>query len=477
MTTNRSLAAATTQQQYGRRLLRFGLLSMGVLLLLSLLGLIGAYTYAATILNPVQAAPSTATANPFDGRYLLTISDADMVGTAYADGILMQIPGERDTLSILELPLDGNNPPLREVVASNSVTSWPQVLAASPDGHRAYIVETAAEFPDEIEVQRDIFAFPPSERPFNGRAVTVVELATGTTAVYEVMDHTRHLALHPTEHYLAVGAAAQGEQLGILPVATLDEPTTYQFFAIETSTGVPATEITSVSWHPSGRYLALGINRSELAFYEVIEGADGRLELRQHGAHLLLGNTITYGQFTADGNHYLTAEINWAVLPGQAGFVLNPPGEMIAVRFDEENATHRVVSRVAVGQSPEGFAVSPDESLVVTVDMRRTYLPDRLQFIPGSDLNSLSLLTFDNTTGELTLIDQYGFEGVLPEHATFDADGDALGVVIYNRREDPLAPGYIELWNVVHDSDTPALERTGTQVEVVRGPHAMMLVP
>lgn len=431
----------------------------------------GAFTYSATILNPVTNTPITADPNPFDGRYLLTVSDADMVGSAYANDILMQIPGERDTLSVLTLPLTTEDAQIDEVFVSNSVTSWPQVLVPSPDGERAYIVETAGEIADDVEVYPGVQGNPPV-----GRGLTVVELATGATTVYDVADYTLHAAVHPEERYIAIGTKEANRQLAILPIATLDDATTYQFFPMETRDGDPVQEVTSVSWHPSGDYLAVGINSSELIFYEVVTETDGTLGLQSYGERLTLGNTITYGQFTQDGRHYLTAEINWAALPGQLGYVFNPLGEMISVQFDTAEGNHSVASRVTVGQSPEGFAVSPDESLIVTVDMRRTYLPDNLSFIPGADLNSLSLLTFDNTTGELALVEQYGFDGVLPEHAAFDADGDALSVVVYNERENPMNPGYIEFWNVTEGDGTPALERTGARIDVVRGPHTMAVV-
>ncbi|GAB4526786.1 MAG: lactonase family protein [Anaerolineae bacterium] len=456
----------------GGRWLRTAGRVLAVLLVVLVMLIGAAYAYSASLLNPVGTTPATEAARSFDGRYLLTVSDADMVGTAYADGVLMQVPGERDTLSILSLPLNLDSPDVDEVFASNSVTSWPQVLKTSPDGERAYIIETAAEIADTIETYPNVLTDAP-----NGRSLTVVTLATGETTVYDVMDYALHLDIHPEEAYVAVGSAADAQPLGILPISTLDDPTTYQFFPVETRDGQTATEITSVSWHPSGNYLAVGIDRSELAFYEVTAGDEGQVTLRQVGAHVVLGNTISYGQFTADGQYYLTSEINWNALPGQLGYVFNPRGEMIAVRFDPTNGAHEVTSRAVVGQSPEGFAVSPDGSLIVAVDMRRTYLPDGLAFIPGTDLNSLSLLTFDPLTGQLDLIDQYGFEGVLPEHAAFDADGDMLAVVIYNDREAPRGDGYIELWNVNMDGDVPALARTGVRIPVARGPHTMMLVP
>jgi len=58
----------------------------------------------------------------------------------------------------------------------------------------------------------------------------------------------------------------------------------------------------------------------------------------------------------------------------------------------------------------------------------------------------------------------------------FDADGDALGVVVYNTRENPTGDGYIEFWNVTEIEGVPALERTAARADVVRGPHTMALV-
>jgi hypothetical protein len=64
-----------------------------------------------------------------------------------------------------------------------------------------------------------------------------------------------------------------------------------------------------------------------------------------------------------------------------------------------------------------------------------------------------------------------------PSTPPFDADGDALGVVVYNERERPLGPGLIEFWNVVREGGEPRLERTAIRLPVVRGPHAMALIP
>jgi hypothetical protein len=72
--------------------------------------------------------------------------------------------------------------------------------------------------------------------------------------------------------------------------------------------------------------------------------------------------------------------------------------------------------------------------------------------------------------------EEYGFEGLLPEQATFDATGKALAVVVYHYREPSPKTGAIEFWNVI-PGNTPRLERTNYKLDVVRGAHDIVLVP
>ncbi len=446
------------------------------LLTVTLLLVGGIFGIAAQNTTQVTPAPIEAQTTQFDGRYLLAASDADMVGTAYSDGVLRQIPEDTDTLSLIELPLTDATARVIEIPVSNSVTSWPQIIAVAPDGSTVYVVETAGQVDDSTE-QLNTADFPA------GRVVTVIDISSGADraeiTTVDVGDDPIHLAISADGAYLAIGLRERGRQLAILPTATLNDPATFAYFSVEQSDGQPSEEVTAVSWHPSGDFLAVGNDSRELQFYRVEREASS-VSLTPHGERLQLGNTITYGQFTQDGRYYLTAEINWETVPAPLGNIVNPPGAMIAIGFDETAAAaHDVVSRVTVGLSPEGFAVSPTEDLIVTVNMRRTYLPDGLAATtPGGDFNSLSLLSFDNETGELRVLgEEYGFEGVLPEQAMFDTDGDSLGVVIYNERENPMNPGYVEFWNVLRDGDMPRLERTAVQLPVVRGAHAMGLIP
>jgi hypothetical protein len=85
---------------------------------------------------------------------------------------------------------------------------------------------------------------------------------------------------------------------------------------------------------------------------------------------------------------------------------------------------------------------------------------------------TLSLMTLDRA-GQLTKIDDYPFEGSLPEGAAFDASGNALAVTVYNYFT--LKPeGGIEFWQVI-EKPTPELRRTGYVIDVGRGVHQVLV--
>lgn len=116
--------------------LRRGLLAgLGMLLALVIYGLL-------QLIEPIGITPITANATvQFTGQALLVASDADMVATAYADAQLDRIAGIEDTLTLMGLPLNAKQPAIASVQVSNSVMSWPQIIAVSPDGQRAYVAE------------------------------------------------------------------------------------------------------------------------------------------------------------------------------------------------------------------------------------------------------------------------------------------------------------------------------------------------
>lgn len=445
-------------------------------LLWVLLGLIaGLVIYGLLqLIEPVSIAPvpPVAQSPPFSGRALLIASDADMIASAYADAKLDRVEGIEDTLTTIELPLDPAQPAVAAIPVPNSVMSWPQIIATSPDGTIAYVAEVRGTPLPEIQELDSIEDMP------DGSQITVINIANpAEPELIETVDvgrNPRHLAISPDGQFLSIDLDEPGRELllvGINSDGTLGER---RYFAITNAAG-EAAEVNSSNWHPSGRFLALNLNNRFVAFYEVSTDATS-VEVSPYGQPLDVGNHLSCGQFSPNGQTYLISDLKWSTRPLRIlNYLMNPKGELIAIRFDADGTQPEITSRAEVGLSPEGFAVSPDGSLVVTVNMRRTYLAAMPPAWRGKSYSSLSTVQLDQETGSLTTLDEYGFEGLLPEHAVFDASGNFLATVIYNYRETSPETGAVEFWNVIQDSQ-PRLERTGLTLDIVRGAHVLSLV-
>jgi DNA-binding beta-propeller fold protein YncE len=180
------------------------------------------------------------------------------------------------------------------------------------------------------------------------------------------------------------------------------------------------------------------------------------------------------GQFNPDGRYYLSS--NWGRnfgvhvktleqrIPKTRGTV--SVIQLANLGIPPSQVQHRVISTAIADNSPESLAISPDGSTVVTVNMRGTaFPPNSPRFTRQA---TLSLMTLDRT-GRLTKIDDYPFEGILPEGAAFDASGDSLAVAVYDYFT-PKPEGGIEFWRVIQ-KPKPELQRTGYVVDVGRGVH------
>ncbi|MGG6266206.1 hypothetical protein ACQ4M3_05120 [Leptolyngbya sp. AN03gr2] len=440
---------------------------LGVLLTLISYGLL-------QLIEPVSIAPIVAQSTPqFAGRALLVASDADMVATAYADAKLDRVTGIEDALTAVQLPLNSAKPSIASIPVSNSVMSWPQIIAVSPNGQRAYIAEVRSRPADGIQEFETIDQMP------EGSKVTVVDISNPAQLKViesvEVGRNPEHLSISPDGRYLAVNLEEPGRELLIVQLQADGRLGMRSYFSMQSTS---RQDNRAVTWHPSGQYLAMTQDSDRrVGFYRVQINGD-EIAATLIGEPLMVGNHLSNARFSADGRFLLVPDLKWRTFGIRAlNFLMNPKGEMIAIRFEPESGkAPEIVSRTKVGLSPEGFALSPDNSLIATVNMRRTYLPPFPPAWRGKSYSSLSLVKFDRASGKLTTVGEYGFEGLLPEQVTFDATGKALAVVIYNYREPSPKTGAIEVWNVI-SSDRPRLERTNDKVEVVRGAHDIVLVP
>jgi DNA-binding beta-propeller fold protein YncE len=429
------------------------------------------------LIEPVKLAPISSSKQPviFNGDKLVIASDADMVATAYADAKLDRVAGVEDTLTVIDLPLDSSNPLIASIQVSNSVISWPQIIATSPDGKRAYIVEVRSRPQDGIQELDTIDDMP------EGKYLTFVDLTNSAQPkIIEsvaVGRNPEHISISPDGQFLAINLQDKGRELLITKLQP-DGKLGKRFYFPMSIDGTRSDNQTAI-WHPSGKYLAMTQDHnSRVGFYQVTTTPNGEIEVTPQNQPIEVGNHLTHPRFTSDGRFLLVCDLKWSTKPlPQLNFLMNPPGEAIAIKFEPESGKlPTIVSRVEVGLSPEGFALSPDNSLLATVNMRRTYLPSYIPAWRGKPYSSLSLVKFNSRSGQLTKIDEYGFEGLLPEQVTFDAEGKSLAVVIFNYRKPSPKTGAVEFWKVI-PGDRPRLEKTGYKINVVRGAHDLVLVP
>ena len=443
---------------------------IGFLLAIAIYGLL-------QLIEPVAIAksPQSTQQIAFEGDKLLIASDADMVATAYADAKLDRVAGVEDTLTVIDLPLNSNNPQISKIPVSNSVMSWPQIIATSPDGKRAYVVEVRSRPADGIQELNTIDDMP------EGKYLTVVDLTNSAQPkIIEsvaVGRNPEHISISPDGQLLAVNLEDSGRELLIIKLQP-DGKLGKRFYFPMSTNGTRIDNRTAI-WHPSGNYLAMTQEEnSRIGFYRVITTSNNEIEVEPYSEPIEVGNYLSHPRFTSDGRFLLVTDLKWSTKPlQQLDYLMNPLGEAIAIKFEPESAElPSVTSRVEVGLSPEGFALSPDDSLLVTVNLRRTYLPNYIPAWRGKSYSSLSLVKFDSRSGQLTNIDEYGFEGLLPEQVTFDKSGKSLAVVIFNYRQPSPKKGAVEFWHVL-PGDRPQLNRTGFKIDVVRGSHDVTLVP
>ncbi|RUT04983.1 hypothetical protein DSM106972_038040 [Dulcicalothrix desertica PCC 7102] len=449
-------------------------------IMLSILGMIIALVSYGLLqlIEPVSLAPITKSSQSikFAGRALLVASDADMVATAYADGKLERVAGVEDTLTVIGLQNALNSTNIQTLRVSNSVMSWPQIIAVSPNGQRAYVVEVRRRPNNNIQAFASIDQMP------DGQQLTVVDIADlNQPKVLEsiaIGRNPEHVSISPDGRFLAVNLEEPGRELVIIQLQEDGHLGKRWFFPMSVDNSQSGNG--AAIWHPSGKYIAMTQDSdSRVGFYKVDINSSGDISILPYSEPLTVGNHLSNARFTTDGRFLLVPDLKWRTWGIRAfNFLLNPKGEMIAIRFEPESGKlPEVVSRVEVGLSPEGFALSSDNKLIATVNMRRTYFsPNLPPAWRGKHYSSLSLVKFNSQSGKLETIDEYGFEGLLPEQATFDAEGKSLAVVIFNYRESFPKTGAVEFWNVIN-SNKPRLERTGLKLNVVRGAHDIVLVP
>jgi hypothetical protein len=416
----------------------------------------------------------------FTGRYIAAISDGDFLASTYSDGKL-PTPGTTDQLSIVMLPLNRGQERISQIKASNSVTGAPYALALSPDSRTAFVVETLGTM-QPGDTRRE-------QLPSGNQLVAIDVSNPQRPAVRSRMTiapkpETVHV--RPNGDLLAISTQTPGKEMILIPIQNnqLGQPVEFSLsqLGIQPDSGKfqNGLSVSQIQWHPSGRYLAVNLNyRDEIAFYKVQESPDDFPNLIPWGNPVKVGKDPFTGQFTPDGRFFLSS--NWGRNFGAQVKTLEQRlpqtrGTVSVIQLADLNtptsqAQHRVTSTAIADNSPESLAISPDASTVVTVNMRGTVFSESSPRFTRQA--SLSLMILDRTSGQLTKINDYPFEGILPEGAAFDASGKMLAVAVYDYFT-PKPKGGIELWQVLK-TPQPNLQRTGHVIDVGRGVHQVLV--
>ncbi len=412
----------------------------------------------------------------FQGKYLLSVSDADMVASAYVDGILGPKEGT-DKLSIISLKGLPNDYVNIEVPASNSVAGPPAAVAVSPNGRFAYVIETF------------------SPRPIEGEEHTFTDLKLGNTlTVYDLKNPEKprlasqqRIGLRPD----SINVSADGNWLAIsyypvdelqsrkpLGIYRVNKGKVIDYFFPSINGWEAGERLIYAEWHPNKNRLALVNNTSAVISFHDVNFEEK--QLTQWGNSVSVGKSPFIGRFSQDGNHFLTNNLYWGE-DVEGTWNEAPPGTIVNIRLNandnDRSPRHALNSQVMVGPSPEGFAVSPDGKWVVALNMERSWLPynDPRQ----NWFSSLSLIKRDEKSGTMNMMHTSGYDGILPEAAVFDSSGKYLAVTTFDFYDQSMKGGAIDYFRIGDDPLNPAkkiLVKTRWYTPVTRGPHSLVLV-
>lgn len=426
-------------------------------------------------LQPVsaQAEDPPAFVKALSARVIGTVSDGDFVASSYGDGKLApRQAGHRDIATFLWLNADGMK--RASVPVSNSVTAAPEILSLTADGRTAFVTERLKERGETADLVRDL---APGNRLF------AIDLSTpgaaSVVATAEIPASPEALAVSPDGRQVAV-VSNTAEASFVTIVAFSDgkfgEAQRFDLAKL----GVTGTAngprggvaATNVQWHPSGRALAVNVNtQNRVAFFRLASGG-----LVPWGAPVEVGPDPFVGRFTPDGRHYLTSDWgrNFAAkdLAGRLPTVASQVSVIRLGALEADAPRHERIGSAKTDRSAEGIAVSPDGRLVATVNMRDTL------FAEGSGRfdrdGTVTLLSFDPTSGALTKAGDFPFEGVLPEGGVFDASGDHFLATVFEGRNGSAKGAGVEVFRVVKGA-RPSLKALG-RIPMPHGVHHVDVV-
>jgi hypothetical protein len=423
--------------------------------------------------------PTDAATTPprFEGRMLVSVSDADMLPSAYQDDQLGPAVGP-DMLSVIRLDRAGAPYRAIEVEASNSVAGPPSSVAVTPNGRYAVVIETRGAR--------------------TGSATRLSQLGTGgTITLIDLSDPDRprlvqrikgsatpeSVAIDPTGTLVAITHRQRGETVG--PPLVFHRLVNGRLSAA-ISPPIPGwtagDTFIGTAFHPRDPVLALlNVTRPALSFVRFADGPYGGVTLTPWGNAIAVEKDPYVVRFTPDARHVLV-NATYASGSYNLDFSGAPRGSVATFRVASGTDAsgqpqHRFVGRAETGVVPEGMDVSPDGRFVITTNLERSApkpgAPDMTRYA------SMTLIRLDPQTGRMRRVGDFSFDGALPEMAVFDNASRFVAVTVYSQFDDPHAKGSIDFWRIETDPFDPEkieLVKTRHSIPVTRGPHSLVIV-
>ncbi|NIJ52952.1 lactonase family protein [Dyadobacter arcticus] len=404
----------------------------------------------------------------FKGRLIVSVSDADMVASAYLDGQLGRVEG-KDALSVIRLDKAVSELKAVEIPASNSVTGPPSSVAVSPDGHYAIVIETRGGRP--LSSPNTLFSDLPS-----GKVITVIDLTDP--------DHLKiHQKIDGPQRPLSVTFSKDGSLVVITyrPQDANQSPLAmYQFtggrlanLSLPDVPGYVAGDIINGAvFHPVEPMIALlNVTKSMLVFFKLTKTNDV-ISLTSWGNSVVIDKEPFKACFTPNGRFVV---VN-AMYPGSVRGSVTSVGLSIETASDG-SPVHQIVSRALAGVLPEGLTMSPDGRWVVTTNLEQSTQP--FTSPKQGFFASLSLMHLNPESGLLSWVGDFPFDGILPESVVFDNSGRFLAVANFDHYDLKRPAGSIDFWRLTSDYFDPKrvqLVKTNYSVPVTRGVHSMVIV-
>ncbi|GFE66815.1 YncE family protein [Litoreibacter roseus] len=436
------------------------------------------FPLTASIAGAILALPAYAQQPPdFEGRYIAAISDGDMRAYAYIDGQIGEKRGS-DELALIGLPLVATEPTGR-IEVSNSVINPVYSIAHSLDGNTIFVAETAT--------------------PQEEADVTIRDLQPGTTLrAIDVSDLSAPRVIDEVEvgnRPLGVSVSPDGRTL-VLATKTRGSPLTFVTFSDGQFGEAQQFPLQNVSempelfdggqlphhaeWHPTEDVVAVTLNlRNQVQFYRVDRTENGSVSgISQWGNSVATNKWPMSGKFSRDGRHFVTNDLGWGpdLGPDRNG-TYAPPSTLTSIRLagpEDAEPRHFSMGGVSVPQHAESIAFSNDGTMIVTLNLGQTWIPEGE---PGHSLSSLTLVEFDAVTGLMEHAGDWEMLGILPEGVAFDASDRYVVAGIFEYEGPEPRASALEFWRVQRDvGEAPRLVPTGYAVETGPGAHSLVVV-